>query len=52
VTLIAKGVSAGETVVVDGQMRVVPNGKVAVQSTVPTSVTSNAETPPIAGSGL
>jgi membrane fusion protein, multidrug efflux system len=52
VTLIAKGVNAGETVVVDGQMRVVPNGKVAVQSTVPTSVTSNAEVPPPAGSGL
>ncbi len=52
VTLIAKGISAGETVVVDGQMRVVPNGKVAVQSTVPTNVTSNAEAPPIAGSGL
>jgi membrane fusion protein, multidrug efflux system len=52
VTLIAKGVNAGETVVVDGQMRVIPNGKVAVQSTVPTSVTSNAEVPPPAGSGL
>jgi len=52
VTLIAKGVNAGETVVVDGQMRVIPNGKVAVQSTVPTSVTSNAEAPAIAGSGL
>jgi len=52
VTLIAKGVNAGETVVVDGQMRVIPNGKVAVQSTVPTSVTSNAEAPPPAGSGL
>jgi multidrug efflux system membrane fusion protein len=52
VTLIAKGVNAGETVVVDGQLRVVPNGKVAVQSTVPTSVTSNAEAPPVAGSGL
>ena len=52
VTLISKGVNAGETVVVDGQMRVIPNGKVAVQSTVPTSVTSNAEAPAIAGSGL
>lgn len=52
VTLISKGLNPGETVVVDGQLKVVPNGKVAVQSTVPTSVTSNAEAPPPAGSGL
>jgi multidrug efflux system membrane fusion protein len=51
VTLIAKGLNAGETVVVDGQLKVVPNGKVAVQSTVPSSVTKNAEAPPPAGSG-
>lgn len=50
-TLIAQGVSAGETVVVDGQLKVVPNGKVAIQSTVPTNVTSNAEAPPPVGSG-
>jgi multidrug efflux system membrane fusion protein len=52
VTLIAKGLNAGETVVVDGQLRVIPNGKVAVQSTVPTSVTRNAETqvPGVSGS--
>jgi multidrug efflux system membrane fusion protein len=50
VTLIAKGLNPGETVVVDGQLKVVPNGKVAVQSTVPTNVTSNAEAPPV-GSG-
>jgi multidrug efflux system membrane fusion protein len=51
VTLIGKGLSAGETVVVDGQLKVVPNGKVAVQSTVPSSVTKNAEAPAEAGSG-
>ena len=51
VTLIAKGLNPGETVVVEGQLKVVPNGKVAVQSTVPTSVTSNAEAPPTIGSG-
>jgi multidrug efflux system membrane fusion protein len=52
VTLIGKGLNAGETVVVEGQLKVVPNGKVAVQSTVPSSVTKNAEEPPPAGSGL
>ncbi len=52
VTLIGKGLNAGETVVVEGQLKVIPNGKVAVQSTVPSSVTKNAEAPPMAGSGL
>ena len=52
VTLIGKGLNAGETVVVEGQLKVVPNGKVAVQSTLPSSVTKNAEEPPPAGSGL
>lgn len=51
VTLIGKGLTAGETVVVEGQLKVVPNGKVAVQSTVPSSVTKNAEIPAAAGSG-
>jgi membrane fusion protein, multidrug efflux system len=32
-TLIASGVKPGERVVVNGQLRVVPNGKVAIQST-------------------
>ena len=36
-TLIANGLGPGERVVVDVQLRVVPNGKVNVQSTVPTS---------------
>jgi membrane fusion protein, multidrug efflux system len=51
VTLIGKGLNAGETVVVEGQLKVIPNGKVAVQSTVPSSVTKNAEVPDQAGSG-
>lgn len=36
-TLVAGGLAAGQRVVVDGQLRVIPNGKVNVQSTVPTS---------------
>jgi len=50
-TLIGKGLNAGETVVVEGQLKVIPNGKVAVQSTVPNSATKNAEVPDQAGSG-
>src|SRR6266404_6078261 len=42
-TMIGKGLNAGETVVVEGQLKVIPNGKVAVQSTMPSSVTKNAE---------
>ena len=34
VTLISDGLNAGEKVVVDGQLRVVPNAKVTIQSTV------------------
>lgn len=34
-TIIASGVAPGEKVVVDGQLRVAPNAKVVVQSTVP-----------------
>ena len=34
-TLIAEGLKPGERVIVDGQLRVVPNGKVAVQDTSP-----------------
>lgn len=35
-TVVTKGVAAGDRVIVEGQMRVAPNSKVAVQSTVPT----------------
>lgn len=34
-TLIKSGLNPGDTVVVDGQLRVTPNGKVVVQSSVP-----------------
>lgn len=34
-TLVSKGLALGERVVVDGQLRVAPNAKVEVQSTVP-----------------
>ena len=36
-TLVKSGVSPGDTVIVDGQLRVTPNGKVAVQSSLPPS---------------
>jgi membrane fusion protein, multidrug efflux system len=54
-TVIAGGVSAGERVVVDGQLRVAPNAKVLVQSTVPTTPpggSENATAKPVAGGGL
>ena len=35
-TIVSKGVAPGDKVIVEGQMRVAPNSKVAVQSTVPT----------------
>lgn len=50
-TLVSKGVAAGETVVVDGQVRVVPNGKVVVQSTAPANTTTNASAPVNLGGG-
>src|SRR5262249_46774567 len=36
-TLIKSGLNPGDTVIVDGQLRVTPNGKVAVQSSLPAS---------------
>jgi membrane fusion protein, multidrug efflux system len=44
-TLVAGGLTPGERVVVDGQMRIVPNGKVTVQSTVPSSSSAPAASP-------
>jgi multidrug efflux system membrane fusion protein len=49
-TLVSKGVAPGETVIVDGQVRVVPNGKVTVQSNAPAN-TTNAAAPVAVGSG-
>jgi membrane fusion protein, multidrug efflux system len=34
-TLVKEGLAAGDTVIVDGQLRVAPNGKVIVQSSLP-----------------
>jgi multidrug efflux system membrane fusion protein len=39
-TIIADGVSAGERVIVNGQLRVAPNAKVMVQNTVPANAVS------------
>jgi multidrug efflux system membrane fusion protein len=50
-TLISDGLKAGEQVVVNGQMRVVPNAKVVVQSTMPTQ-TNAAAAGAAAGGGL
>lgn len=50
-TIVTKGITPGESVVVEGQMRVVPNGKVTVQSTLPASTTMNASTPVTVGGG-
>jgi multidrug efflux system membrane fusion protein len=50
-TLIAGGLAPGERVVVDGQLRVVPNGKVNVQSTLPASAAAApASAAPVGGS--
>jgi membrane fusion protein, multidrug efflux system len=42
-TVVSAGVSPGERVVVDGQLRLAPNGKVVVQSTLPTSTPGTPE---------
>lgn len=54
-TVVSSGINPGEKVVVDGQLRVAPNAKVVVQSTVPTSAPGdreNANTKSVAGGGL
>ena len=43
VSIVSKGLAAGERVVVDGQLRVAPNMKVDVTSTVPTSANSSPQ---------
>lgn len=49
-TLVSDGLKAGEQVIVNGQMRVAPNAKVVVQSTMPPTPTNAAGAP--AGGGL
>ncbi len=51
-TLIADGLKAGEQVIVNGQLRVAPNAKVVVQSTLPKTQTSAAPASGPAGGGL
>jgi membrane fusion protein, multidrug efflux system len=54
-TMISKGVSPGERVIVEGQLRVAPNSQVVVQSTLPPSTSSAATAAPgavVPGGGL
>jgi len=51
-TLISSGLKPGERVIVDGQLRVVPNAKVTVQSTLPGTQTGATATGGPAGGGL
>ena len=44
-TLLAGGVNPGDRVIIDGQLRVVPNGKVNVQNTVAPNATGPASDP-------
>ena len=50
-TLVSDGLSAGERVIVNGQLRVAPNAKVVVQSTVPTAQTATGATGAPVGGG-
>ena len=51
-TLIAEGLKPGEQVIVNGQMRVAPNARVAVQSTLPATPTKAAAAGATTGGGL
>jgi multidrug efflux system membrane fusion protein len=51
-TLVSDGLKAGEQVVVNGQLRVAPNAKVLVQSTLPATQTGAAAVSNPAGGGL
>jgi multidrug efflux system membrane fusion protein len=51
-TLISEGLKTGEQVIVNGQLRVAPNAKVVVQSTVPGPQTGAAPAGGPAGGGL
>ncbi len=51
-TLIADGLSAGERVIVNGQLRVAPNARVMVQSTMPGTQADATEASRPAGGGL
>ena len=51
VTLVSDGLSAGERVIVNGQLRVAPNTKVVVQSTLPGTQTGTGAASGPAGGG-
>jgi len=51
-TLVADGLKVGESVIVNGQLRVAPNAKVIVQSTLPATQTGTAAAAGPAGGGL
>ncbi len=51
-TVISEGLSAGERVIVNGQLRVAPNAKVVVQSTLPATQTDSAAASGAGGGGL
>jgi len=48
-TIVSKGIAPGDKVIVEGQIRVAPNSKVAVQSTVPTGGAPTASAAQAAG---
>ena len=51
-TVISEGLKAGERVIVNGQLRVAPNAKVVVQSTLPGAQTNSAAASGPGGGGL
>ncbi len=51
-TLVADGLNTGEQVIVDGQLRVAPNAKVVVQSTVPAGQADSTAAGHSGGGGL
>jgi multidrug efflux system membrane fusion protein len=48
-TLVSAGLKPGERVIVDGQLRVVPKGKVVVQNSLSGAQTNAAAASPVAG---
>jgi len=50
-SVVSQGLQPGERVITDGQLRVVPNAKVAVQSAAPSAAPTNGPTPGHGGGG-
>lgn len=51
-TIVKQGLKPGERVIVEGQLRVAPNSKVAVQSTLPAGAPAKSSAPGQSGGGL